>query len=120
MIQPVPKPEQEARTLLEQWRLAWANRDADGYLGFYDPAFAPKGQSRSQWASARRAKLAGQSEISIDIRDIQVTHVNEQQMRVSFLQDYASGSYREVARAKTLQLQRGPKGWLIIGEQQAP
>ncbi|HNV60208.1 MAG TPA: nuclear transport factor 2 family protein [Rhodoferax sp.] len=120
VIQGAPKPEQEARALLEQWRQAWANRDADTYLSYYDPAFAPTGQSHNQWAAARRAKLAGQSEISIHIRDIQVTPINAQQMRVSFLQDYASGKYKEVARTKTLQLQRGPKGWLIIGEQQAP
>ncbi len=118
-IKPAFNQEQEARALLERWRQAWANRDADTYLSVYDPAYAPKGQSPSQWAAARRAKLAGLSEISIQIRDIQVSRVNDQRMRVNFLQDYSAGAYQEVAREKTLHLQHGPKGWLIVSEQQA-
>jgi hypothetical protein len=118
-IQSAFNQEQEARALLERWRQAWANRDADTYLSFYETTYAPKGQSPSQWAAARRAKLAGLSEISIQIRDIQVSHVNDQRMRVNFLQDYSTGAYQEVARAKSLQLQHGPKGWLIVSEQQA-
>jgi hypothetical protein len=118
-IKPAFNQEQEARALLERWRQAWANRDADTYLSYYDPAYAPKGQSPSEWAAARRAKLAGLSEISIQIRDIQVSRVNDQRMRVNFLQDYSAGAYQEVAREKTLHLQHGPKGWLIVSEQQA-
>jgi hypothetical protein len=118
-IKPAFNQEQEARALLERWRQAWANGDADAYLRCYDPAYAPKGQSPSQWAAARRAKLAGLSEISIQIRDVQVNPVNDQRMRVNFLQDYSAGAYQDVARAKTLQLQHGPMGWLIVSEQQA-
>ena len=105
--------------MLERWRLAWASRDVENYLSFYDPAFAPTGQSHAKWAASRRAKLASQSDISVQIRDIRMEPVDAHHMTVSFLQDYASGSYEEVARAKTLQLQRNTQGWFIVGEQQA-
>jgi hypothetical protein len=118
-LKPAPTHEQEARALLEGWRQAWENRDVNSYLSFYDPAFAPKGQSHNKWAALRRAKLANQSAISIQIREIRIDPIGEQQMKVSFLQDYASGTYSEVARAKTLQLRYSAKGWLIVGEQKA-
>jgi hypothetical protein len=117
--QPIPLQEPEVRALLERWRQAWVNREVDSYLGFYDPAYAPKGQSPGKWVASRRNKLGGDSKISIQMREIRVHSIDAQRIEVSFLQDYASGAYQEVGRAKTIQLQHSPKGWRIVSEQQA-
>ena len=118
-MQPMLHQEQEVRALLERWRQAWSNREVDSYLGFYDPAYAPKGQSPGKWVASRRDKLAGDSQISIQMREIRVHSIDAQRIEVSFLQDYTAGNYKEVGRAKTIQLHRSPKGWRIVSEQQA-
>jgi hypothetical protein len=114
-----PPPEQEAIALLERWRQAWENRDVETYLNAYDPTFAPKGQSHARWTASRRTKLGAQSRISIKVREIRTHPISPQRIEVSFLQDYESGVYREVGRAKTLELQRNGTGWRIVGELQS-
>jgi hypothetical protein len=114
-----PPPEQEAIALLERWRQAWENRDVETYLNAYDPTFAPKGQSHARWTASRRAKLGARSQISIKVREIRTHPISPQRIEVSFLQDYESGVYREVGRAKTLELQRNGTGWRIVGELQS-
>jgi ketosteroid isomerase-like protein len=124
MIAPPPASQpnisnaQEAQELVERWRLAWANRDVDSYLDFYVPDFAPEGQSHSKWAASRRTKLAGSAAITLQIREVKVNVIDNSHLKVSFLQDYASGNYQENGRAKALLLKRGTTGWKIISEQQ--
>jgi hypothetical protein len=44
--------------------------------------------------------------------------MNDQRVRLAFLQDYAAGSYREVARPKVLELVREGPIWRIVSERQ--
>lgn len=118
---PVPLPvntsEASARVLIENWRSAWTNRDSNTYLSFYSTDFVPTdGSTRTSWATARRKNLASRPDISVSIHDLQITQIDDKQLRLLFLQDYASGSYRESAKTKTLLLALEGDVWRITGE----
>lgn len=109
----------QARYLLERWRQAWAARDVAAYLNCYSPAFAPaNGQSRAAWESARRKRLATRDAIRVHVRELNLERIADDRIRLTFMQDYASGAYRENARQKILTLIRGRDGWKIETEWQ--
>lgn len=115
----VNSDEDQARELLEAWRQAWSRRDSDAYLSFYSPNFTPAdGQKRADWAAARRKNLASRPTIKVEVREINVERIDERQLRLAFLQDYAAGSYRETAQPKILRLVRQEGKWLIAEEWQ--
>lgn len=116
---PVDVGETQARDLVERWRRAWASRDVEAYLGCYSPDFlSADGQTHIAWAAARRKKLSSQSDINVQVHDIRLERIDGEQLRAVFLQDYASGTYRESARPKTLLLVRMGDDWRIAGEWQ--
>lgn len=116
---PAKSHEDRVRERLEAWRQAWSNRDSDAYLSQYSPDFAPAdGQKRADWAVARRKNLASRTDISVQIRNLHIEPLADNQMKLVFLQDYASGKYRENAQPKTLLLVLQDARWLILGEWQ--
>jgi len=103
--------------LLENWRKAWAQRDIAGYLNSYSQLFVPTdGQPRAEWAAARAKKLAPGAPIDIQIHELGIERLNADQFKATFLQDYASGSYHETARTKTLLIARENGEWKITRE----
>lgn len=119
VLPPQKSAEQVATELLEGWRTAWANRDVDAYLGYYSRDFvSSKGQERGKWAEDRRKNLSSRHQISVNIHELKAERLADDQMQVSFLQDYASGNYRETAQPKTLLFKRQADSWLIVGEWQ--
>ena len=119
---PTASPQSEKVQLnevLESWRRAWSSRDVEAYLGHYSDNFVPQGgQTRPAWAEARRKHIAARNSISIEVRGLQIERMNDQRVRLAFLQDYAAGSYREVARPKVLELVREGPIWRIVSERQ--
>ena len=103
--------------LLEAWRNAWSQRDIAGYLNAYSQQFSPAdGSSRDAWVAARTKKLAAGAPIDIQIKRLSIKRIDADQFKASFLQDYASGSYRETARTKTLLMVREGNAWKIRQE----
>ena len=103
--------------LLEAWRNAWAQRDIAGYLNAYSPQFtADDGSSRDTWVAARTKKLSTSAPIDIQVRELGIERLNADQFKATFLQDYASGSYREMARTKVLLITRENGEWKITKE----
>lgn len=90
------------------------------YLDHYNEAFTPAdGVSRRDWIASRYRNVGGRTSIEVQIKDLQIFPLSDDRVRVGFLQDYASGSYREIARPKTLELVLGPDDrWRIVGEWQ--
>lgn len=105
--------------LLESWRQAWQAKDIPAYLAAYGAAFRPvDGSSRETWVSARTKKLSTNAAIEVLLSDITLERIEDNLFRVSFLQSYASGNYRESSRSKTLLIVRENGHWKIISEQQ--
>lgn len=114
---PVPDGEAQARDLVERWRQAWSSRDIEAYLRSYSPDFVPAtGQTRGRWVAERRKKLAVPSDINVQVHHMNIERIGNDQMKVVFQQDYASGTYLEIAQTKTLLLARTGGDWLIVGE----
>ncbi|MDM7949689.1 hypothetical protein [Hydrogenophaga sp.] len=111
--------DQVARAV-ESWRQDWAARNMMAYLDHYNEAFTPAdGVSRRDWIASRYRNVGGRTSIEVQIKDLQIFPLSDDRVRVGFLQDYASGSYREIARPKTLELVLGPDDrWRIVGEWQ--
>lgn len=115
-----PAAEAQATALVERWRQAWSERDVTAYLASYSPDFvAADGQARPSWEAARRKILARRADVRVTVNALRLERHGTDQIKASFLQDYAAGSYREQARAKTLRLVRRGADWLIAGEQQS-
>lgn len=105
----------QVRKALELWSLAWSARNVDAYLERYAKSFVPAGgQSRSAWEKMRRQRILSKSQISHEIRDLQIT-VEGDKATANFEQMYTTGQTRQVG-AKTLRLQREGVNWLIISE----
>lgn len=116
---PMPTDQDRIRERLESWRQAWASRDGTAYLSHYSPDFIPAdGQTRADWASARRKNLASRKDIDVRVRELRIERIDDSRMKASFLQDYVSGSYREKAQEKTLLFVHHGSDWLIVGEWQ--
>ena len=114
---PVKTDEAGVRELVEQWRIAWANRDSDAYLNFYSANFVPAdGSTRNNWATARRKNLSSRTDINVVVRELQITQIDEKQLKLVFQQDYASGNFRENDKTKTLLVVLEGNIWRITGE----
>jgi len=111
--------ETQISNLVEGWRQAWQSHDLTAYLAAYGADFKPAdGSSRDAWVAARSKKLAGNAAIEVHLNNVAIERLDQDRFRVSFQQDYASGSYREVGRGKTLDVAREGGEWKIIREQQ--
>lgn len=110
----------QVQTAVEAWRQAWSARDMVAYLGAYSDTFVPSdGSSREAWLRGRYRNVGGRDAIDVQVRDLNIESVDASRARVSFVQDYVSGSLREMNRPKTLDLARADDGrWRIIAEWQ--
>lgn len=111
---------EEVEAAVERWRQAWSSRDMVGYLAAYSDTFVPAdGTTRDAWVTGRYRNVGGREAIGVTVRNLNVESVDPTRARVSFVQDYVSGDYREMNRPKTLDLARSPEGrWQIIAEWQ--
>jgi hypothetical protein len=108
----------QVEAAVEAWRMAWAQRDMVKYLDAYSGTFAPSdGVSRQDWLASRYRNVGGRPSIEVGIRKVTVDELSPTRARVSFVQDYASGSVRETGQPKTLDLALEADGrWRIVGE----
>lgn len=121
IIAPAPEitDEQQVRKLLDSWRNAWAKSDVQTYLDSYSSNFIPAdGSTRDVWAATRTKRLSSGKYIDVQVNELNIERIDDQTFRASFLQDYASGTYRENSRPKTMLLTREGKEWKIIEERQ--
>ena len=110
----------QVEAAVEAWRQAWAARDMMTYLNAYSDTFTPaNGESLEDWIAGRYRNVGGRVSIDVQIKNLQVVPTGDGRARVSFIQDYASGSYREKGQPKTLDMVRDTSGrWRINGEWQ--
>lgn len=111
--------EKQLGDLLETWRSAWIQRDTATYLSAYSQDFSPAdGNAREAWVEARKKKLSAGAAIDVRIHNLGLERIDEHHFKATFRQDYASGSYREIARPKALLIAREGSDWKITREWQ--
>ena len=112
-----PRPEAEARQVVERWARAWSERDVGAYLSLYGESFAPdKGLSRQTWEKARRLAIQRRGSIQVTVNELRIEALSESRVAARFTQDYTADNYRESALPKQLVLAREPAGWRIVAE----
>lgn len=112
-----PAPDTAAVTLVVQsWAEAWSARDADRYLTYYSPEFAPEGgASRQAWEAQRRARIGKPREIKVTISDVKVAPLAGGRVQVTFQQDYQSDTLSNRS-TKVLEMAQVKNQWLIRRE----
>jgi outer membrane protein assembly factor BamE len=107
--------ETEVVAMLEDWRSAWAEKNAVKYLAFYAPEYKGEYTNRSTWEAQRRQRLAAAKNIRIDMTDARVLITAPEKARVSMQQRYRSDGFEETG-AKSLYLVKRSGKWLIENE----
>jgi murein L,D-transpeptidase YafK len=105
---------------LDQWRADWSNRAIEAYASNYDPSFRDReGRDRQAFLDRKRRIFATKSKIDMEIRDPRIESESYSRVKVTFRQDYLAEGPQGTQRSsepKSLRLEEGPQGWLIISE----
>ena len=105
----------EAEAAVQNWVVAWSNKDLKAYFNAYAKDFSPAGgASRSAWESERRSRIEGKSKISVRLEGLQVV-VNGNKATAKFRQDYRANGIA-ISSRKTLELVKHGDGWKIVRE----
>ena len=112
-------PQAQASEVLKAvngWAQAWSNNDVGGYLGYYAADFqTPRGEPRSDWEAARKARIAKPKKIDVKVEIPKVTFNEGNRVSVTFRQNYNSPNLK-VSSMKTLVLVKSGERWLIQQE----
>ena len=101
---------------VKHWAKAWSDNDVAGYLGHYAPDFkTPKGESRADWESQRKARIAKPRHIQVSIDSPKVTFTDAGRVTVTFRQHYRSDNLKS-SSTKTLVMVKAGEKWLIQQE----
>jgi tetratricopeptide (TPR) repeat protein len=115
ITKPARNPD-EVISALNRWAKAWSDNDVPGYLGHYAADFqTPKGQSRSNWESQRKARIAKPRKIQVNVQSPKVVFNDNDRVTVTFRQHYESGSLK-TASTKTMVMVKTGDRWLIQQE----
>ncbi len=107
-------------TRLEQWRTDWTSRSIDAYAANYDASFRDKqGRDKKSFLDRKRKIFGAKSKIEMEIKEPRIESETYSRVKVTFRQDYVAIAPQGVQRSsefKSLRLDQGPGGWLIITE----
>jgi murein L,D-transpeptidase YafK len=115
-----PAAKQAILARLEKWRSDWMSRSIDAYSANYDPAFKDRmGRDRQSFLDRKRRIFESKTKIEMEIRDPRIESEGYARARISFRQEYTAEGPQGPQRSselKSLRLEEGPAGWLIITE----
>ena len=102
--------------MVAAWASAWSQQRVDDYLSFYSDDFRPpRGMGLAEWGELRRSRFLKPRRIEVGITELDAVLESPRRCRVSFLQFYASDSYRDTTR-KILVLTLEDGRWQILEE----
>ena len=100
------------------WASAWEKQDPTLYMSFYSNNFVGDNRSRTEWEAHRLRALKNNSNISIQISNMQI-HPGEKIVETNFTQHYKSDSFSDIG-IKKLVWQKYDSDWKIIRETWMP
>lgn len=122
VTKPVPPPapakadSEAVLAAVNGWAKAWSSKDADGYLGYYAPAFqVPGGEARSAWEATRRDRISRPKMIEVTVGSPKVSFDASGRATVKFRQSYKSDTL-DTSGAKTLTMIKSNDRWQILQE----
>ncbi len=99
---------------LDKWVRSWEKKDTDLYLSFYLKSFKGLEETRADWRISRKAALERHKNISIQIKNIQVSLVKDT-AEINFTQSFESDSYSDIGAKKLVWVKSG-SDWQITKE----
>ncbi len=100
---------------LESWRAAWAAKDLERYMSFYDEDFRSAGMKKADWRTYKERLNKQYKAISVALSEpIGVEHRGRAIVR--FIQNYASDQVSDLGE-KTLHLVNRNGSWKILSEE---
>jgi tetratricopeptide (TPR) repeat protein len=113
--EPARNPDEVVKAV-KQWAKAWSDNDVTGYLAHYAPDFkTPKGETRADWESQRKARIAKPKHIQVNVDSPKVTFTDAGRVTVTFRQHYRSDSLKTSSTKTVVMVRTGDK-WLIQQE----
>jgi murein L,D-transpeptidase YafK len=105
---------------LKRWREDWSARNVQAYGENYDRDFRDKeGRDKESFLDRKAKIFESKSKIQMEIIDPKIEPEGYSRAKVSFRQDYLAEGAQGAQRSsgpKTLRMESGPGGWLIITE----
>jgi len=110
----------EVEAVLEQWRRAWSNQDMKSYFAAYSGHFNPGKRFADirAWKQAREKSINSKKYIRIGIRNVKITHLEQNRARIEFEQYYEADAFKN-HDLKLLLMEKTASGWQIIREMTA-
>lgn len=111
---------QAVRYLVGQWASAWSSKDFEAYAGMYGEQFKTGTfRSKASWLKFRKPRVMSRSAIEVTVRDVQVELGEPGVAKVSFIQNYVSGSLK-LETFKTMNMVQEAGEWRIVSEEVNP
>lgn len=101
----------EIEQIQRKWARLWSQRDAQGFLKLYDPAFP----ELERYAETRTRRINAAKDISVDIQDLTLVAAGPETVIARFTQHYRSDAYQDSVM-KELVWKRGADGYRVIAE----
>jgi murein L,D-transpeptidase YafK len=115
-----PEDREAILARLARWREDWTRRDAEAYAGNYSEDFQDRnGRGREEFLERKRRIFASKTRITMDMHKPEIQSEGRGKANVTFRQEYAAEGGEGIQRSsgtKTVWLEQGPGGWLIVRE----
>ncbi len=105
----------EVHAFLDSWREAWTSRNLKSYFNHYVNTFSGDSKTAVIWREQRKSKLAANQSVNLTITDVHWESIANDQLEVTFIQQYQAGNYKDTGR-KLLKLLRVAGRWQIVQE----
>ena len=101
--------------VLDNWRVAWENKNMDEYLSAYASNFQyPNNMTQASWEKYRTNRITSKKVIEISLSNTKIKF-KKKEVLVTFVQNYKSGNLNQVSN-KTLVFIEEEGDWLIFKE----
>lgn len=101
----------EIENIQRKWARLWSQRDAQGFLKLYDPAFP----DFERYAETRTRRINTAKDISVELQDLTLSSTGPQTVVARFTQHYRSDAYQDSV-TKELVWRRTADGYRIVSE----
>lgn len=126
--EPAPSKSSDSKQLLsdkiaaiyavENWKMAWSEKNVAEYLNAYSSRFNPPGGLNLEaWKEKRNRSLTTPKFIHIETKELVAEILDEKRLQITFQQSYESDSYQDRV-LKRLTLEKESSGWKIISEEE--
>ena len=105
----------QVNSMLEGWSKAWASRDIDSYIAYYDDSFSSGRMNKDAWKRDKQRKFARLHEIKVGVENVIVSVLGDNRYEVVFLQRYKGDNFSD-SGIKTLRVVNTQNGLRIAFE----